>query len=87
LFCLISNPKAYNKLIAEIDGAVADGRIPASPNEVISDSVARELPYLQACIKEGLRWLPPIAGMLPKKTPPEGDTISGYFVPGGVSVA
>lgn len=87
LFCLISTPKAYTKLMTEIDAAVADGRIPASFDEVISDSVARKLPYLQACIKEGLRWLPPIAGMLPKKTPPQGDTINGYFVPGGVSVA
>lgn len=87
LFCLISNPKAYGKLMAEIDAAVANGLIPASLDKVIPDSVARELPYLQACIKEGLRWLPPIAGMLPKKTPPQGDTINGYFVPGGVTVS
>lgn len=87
LFCLISNPKAYSRLMAEIDAAVADGRIPASLDQVISDAAARELPYLQACIKEGLRWLPPIAGMLPKKTPPQSDTINGHFVPGGVTVS
>lgn len=87
LFCLISNPKAYTKLMAEIDAAVADGRIPSSLDMAIPDLVARELPYLQACIKEGIRWHPPIAGMLTKKTPPEGDTINGYFVPGGVTIS
>lgn len=71
----------------EIDAAVAEGKIPKSLDAVISNTAAMELPYLQACIREGLRWLSPIAGMLPKKTPPEGDTIEGYFVPGGVSIA
>ena len=85
MFNIISNPKAYSKLMAEIDAAVADGRIPGR-DKVITDSVGRELPYLQACIKEALRWLPPIAGLLPKQTPPEGDTICGHFVPGGVSI-
>lgn len=71
----------------EIDAAVASGKMPGDLDKVIPNKVALELPYLQACIREGLRWLPPIAGMLPKKTPPEGDTIEGYFVPGGTSIA
>ncbi|KAK5070160.1 hypothetical protein LTR64_001997 [Lithohypha guttulata] len=87
MFNLISSPRAYNKLMTEVDAAIAVGKIPRDLNQVISDSAARELPYLQACIKEGLRWLPPIVGMLAKETPPQGDTIDGYFVPGGVSVA
>lgn len=73
--------------MAEIDAAVASGKMPADLDKVIPNTVALELPYLQACIKEGMRWLSPIAGMLPKKTPPGGDTIEGYFVPGGVSIA
>ena len=29
---------------------------------------------------------PPAAGLLSKKTPPEGDTINGVFVPGGIDI-
>ncbi|KIX08762.1 uncharacterized protein Z518_03419 [Rhinocladiella mackenziei CBS 650.93] len=86
LRCIISSPQAYVKLMAEIDAAMAAGKIP-SDGSVVSNAQAKELPYLQACIKEGLRWYPPIAGMLAKKTPPAGDIINGHFVPGGVSIA
>jgi cytochrome P450 len=37
-------------------------------------------------IKEGLRIWPPVVGLMSKKVPPEGDTIDGKFVPGGVSI-
>lgn len=49
--CIISSPTVYAKLMAEIDDAVAAGKIPAT-DKVISYAHARELPYLQACIKE-----------------------------------
>ncbi|EXJ76980.1 hypothetical protein A1O3_10137 [Capronia epimyces CBS 606.96] len=87
LRCIISSPSTYAKLMAEIDEAIASGKIPSDENQVISNTNAKELPYLQACIKEGLRWYPPIAGMLAKKVPPAGDTVCGYFVPGGTSMA
>jgi hypothetical protein len=29
---------------------------------------------------------PPASGLLSKKTPPEGDTINGVFVPGGIDI-
>ncbi|KAJ9637526.1 uncharacterized protein PV06_09498 [Exophiala oligosperma] len=83
---IISSPLVYEKLLTEINEAAAAGKIP-SHDQIISNAQARDLPYLQACIKEGLRWYPPIAGMLAKKTPPSGDTISGHFVPGGTSIA
>ncbi|RMZ78725.1 hypothetical protein DV737_g3781, partial [Chaetothyriales sp. CBS 132003] len=67
LLGILSSPLVYQKLIKEIDEGVAAGKIP-SDDLIISDAQARELPYLQACIKEG-------------------DTISGHFVPGGVSIA
>ncbi|KIW95974.1 uncharacterized protein Z519_03040 [Cladophialophora bantiana CBS 173.52] len=87
LRCIISSPMAYVKLMAEIDEAIASGKIPSDENQVVSNSNAKELPYLQACIKEGLRWYPPIAGMLAKKVPRAGDRVCGYFVPGGTSMA
>lgn len=66
----------------EIDEGIADGRI-SSP---ITDAEAKQLPYLQAIIKEGLRILPPVSGLMDKEVPPEGDTIDGYFVPGGTKI-
>ena len=81
---IITNPRVYQRLQAEIDTAEQSGCI-ASP--VIRDSEARSLPYLQARIKEGLRIFPPGTGLLQKQVPPEGDTISGYFLPGGTRIA
>jgi cytochrome P450 len=77
----MTNPYIYNKLRAEIDGAIIAGKI-SSP--VVRDAEARALPYLQAVIMESLRICPPAGGLLSKVTPPEGDTVCGVFVPGGV---
>jgi hypothetical protein len=52
---IMSNPRVYAKLTAEIDEAMASGKIPTDSNAVISDAQAKELPYLQACIKEAMR--------------------------------
>ena len=70
------------RLRAEIDEVVNNGSI-SSP---IQDCEARALPYLQACIKEGLRMFPPATGRLPKEVPPEGDTFNGVFLPGGTEI-
>src|SRR5436190_10478246 len=80
---IITNPIVYQRLQAEIKEAEQNGHI---TRPVIRDSEARNLPYLQACIKEGLRICPPASGLLMKKVPPKGDMISGYFVPGGTRV-
>lgn len=48
---------------------------------------AKELPYLQAVIKEGLRILPPVISLQDKVCPPGGDIISGYKIPEGVNVS
>jgi cytochrome P450 len=78
----LSNPPVYQKLQAEIDEAISMGRI-SSP---IKDAEGRQLPYLQAVIKEGLRMMPPASGGMFKQVPPEGDTIDGKFVPGGTQI-
>ena len=79
---LLSNPAAYAKLQAEIDDAVRDGRV-SSP---VTDPEARQLPYLQAVLKEGLRMKAPAAGPLFKTVPPGGDVIDGKFIPGGTDI-
>jgi cytochrome P450 len=72
------HPRIVAKLRAEFSSANI-----SSP---IKDSEARNLPYLQAVIKEGLRIFPPIPGLLSKEVPPEGDMINGKFIPGGTKI-
>ncbi|KAJ4271332.1 hypothetical protein NW762_000034 [Fusarium torreyae] len=80
ILSLITSPTACSSLIAEIC------RFASSANTPISWAQAQTLPYLQAVVREGLRMWPPIAGLGFKQVPPEGDTINGFFVPGGTQV-
>ncbi|KAJ3945074.1 uncharacterized protein N0V96_005097 [Colletotrichum fioriniae] len=82
LLYIITNPRVHNKLLAEI--LSMDDTAPRRP--IISDAEARNLPYLQAVIKEGLRIFPPVAGLMAKQAPPEGDAWNGAFIPGGTRV-
>lgn len=52
----------------------------------IQNAEAAQLPYLQACIKEGLRIFPPITSLRERVVPPEGDTILGHRIPGGTNI-
>ncbi|KAJ4370788.1 hypothetical protein N0V83_005310 [Neocucurbitaria cava] len=78
----LTNPTIYSKLRAEIDENLAAGKI-SSP---ITDAEARQLPYLQATIREGLRIMPPASGAFFKTVPPAGDVIDGKFIPGGTQI-
>jgi len=80
ILSLITNPSAYRSLIAEIR------KVTSSVSSPISWAQTQTLPYLQAVIREGLRMWPPVAGLGFKQVPPEGDTINGFFVPGGTQV-
>jgi cytochrome P450 len=81
---ITTNPLIYLRLRSEI--LEADQRsLISSP--VISNAEALKLPYLQACIREGLRIWPPLTGLMTKKAPPEGDTFKGLFIPGGTNIA
>ncbi|KIW94721.1 uncharacterized protein Z519_04698 [Cladophialophora bantiana CBS 173.52] len=81
---LVGNPVAYRKLVAEIDKAVADGKI---SYPIVKYSEAAKLEYLSACIWEGIRLFPPLFGLQTKLAPPEGETINGVFYPPGTQVA
>ncbi|KAL2148282.1 hypothetical protein VTH82DRAFT_2430 [Thermothelomyces myriococcoides] len=82
LLHLMTNPRAYHALQAEIDQGIRDGRI-SSP---ITNAEANQLPYLQAVIYETLRIHPPVTALFFKVVPPEGDMIDGKRVPGGTEV-
>jgi cytochrome P450 len=75
---LIMHPRVVSKLRAEMESN--------SISLPIQDAEARQLPYLQAVIKEGLRIFPPVVGLMSKEVPPQGDMINGLFVPGGTKI-
>jgi cytochrome P450 len=84
---VITHPRVYFRLQAEVDKVVASGVAP----EIVSDSCLRNMPYLQAVVREALRIHPPITDVVPKKVPKGGDivTVGGkqYFLPGGTNVS
>lgn len=79
---LMTSPKMMGNFRTELNDGIKSGKI-SSP---IKDSEAKQLPYLQACIKEALRLWPPITGLLQKVVPPEGDTFNGTFIAGGTFI-
>lgn len=90
LLYLLTHPRVYAKLQAEVNAAVAAGKAPPVPG-IISDVEAKSLPYLQACIKEGMRVHSPAGGPFPKRVPDGGDTVmvdgKPVFLPGGTNVS
>lgn len=72
----------YAKVKQEIYAAQAQGRLssPATEAEV------KQLPYLQTCIKEGLRVFPPITALRERVVPEGGDTLRGVFIPAGTNI-
>lgn len=83
MFLIMGSPSAYNKIQAEIDNAVLNERI---SYPVVTYAEAQKLPYLNACIYEGLRMYPPLFGLKSKLAPPGGETIKGMFFPEGTEV-
>jgi cytochrome P450 len=82
LYHLMRHTTAYKKLTAEIDAAVADGKLSIP----IAYAEAVKLPYLKACINEGMRLHPSVALTMPRIVPTEGATISGFSFPGGYRI-
>ncbi len=77
----MTTPRAYHKLYHE----TVNAKIPL--DSIITHSRALSLPYLQACVREGLRIYPAATGLTPKIAPPEGDTLEdGTYIPPGTQV-
>ncbi|KAH7402582.1 cytochrome P450 46A1 [Pyrenochaeta sp. MPI-SDFR-AT-0127] len=79
-YLLLKNPEKMTKLKEEIRSTFA------SSDDISMEALAK-LPYVNACIKEGLRRYPPVAVGLPRLTPANGSTICGEFIPPGTTVA
>lgn len=76
---LVQNPLELEKLEREV-------RSNFKKESEITFRAIQHLPFLNAVIHEGLRLCNPVAGGMPRIVPEGGDTVSGYFLPGGVSI-
>jgi cytochrome P450 len=82
LFYVMTNPPVWNKLQHAIDEEASK-----HPGALfIPEASLRQVPYLQATIKEGLRMWPPLTGHRCKVAPPDGWMIGNKFIPGGTEV-
>ncbi|KAF2691455.1 cytochrome P450 [Lentithecium fluviatile CBS 122367] len=77
---LIAHPDKFSKLKEEV-------RDSFTCEEDITVERATSLEYLNACIEESLRMLPPAPIGFLRSVPPGGDTIDGQFLPGGTTVS
>ncbi|MFN2537585.1 MAG: cytochrome P450 [Mycobacteriales bacterium] len=75
---LLRNPSIMAKVVAEIDGLFADGGS-------VSFQALREIPVLDACIKEALRLHPPLILLL--RVAKEDLSVGGYAIRKGDLVA
>lgn len=83
LFYICASPVIYTRVVSELTTALREHRI---TRPIIRSSESLALPYLQSCIREGLRLYPPVVGQLAKEVPPSGDKIDGKFAPGGTII-
>ncbi|ROW05402.1 hypothetical protein VSDG_00565 [Cytospora chrysosperma] len=83
VYHLLRYPGGWQRIRDEIRAAQEEGRC---QGEVISYDDAVRLPYLQACIKEGLRVMSPISAGLPRVAAKGGVTIGETHFPEGVTL-
>ncbi|KAL3584919.1 hypothetical protein FPOAC2_14700 [Fusarium poae] len=75
LWHLLHKPELYSRLRAELKTVMPEKGSQPTLKQLES------LPFLSACIKEGLRITCPPRGRLPRVVPPEGLQCNGVFIP------
>ncbi|XP_035915937.1 cytochrome P450 CYP12A2-like [Anopheles stephensi] len=78
LYCLAQNPEKQEKLRAELRQIMPEKNTPLTPDRM------KNMPYLRACIKEGLRMYPPTSGN--GRCAGKNLVLQGYQIPKGVLV-
>lgn len=79
---LITTPICYKRLLGEIDEWNDAGRL----SDPVKESEAKQMPYLQAVIKEAMRLHPSVGMLMERHVPKGGSTICGKFIPEGYVV-
>jgi cytochrome P450 len=82
---VLSSPAVHATLRAELDEAIAAGRVPATGH--VEWSQAQALPYFQACLREAMRLRPAVGVNITRYVPPGGAELAGRFFRGGTRVA
>jgi cytochrome P450 len=77
MYYLLRDKRIMTKLRDEIDANFKS-------YDEIKAATASKLPYLSAVLNEAMRIYPAIAWQPCRVVPPGGDTVDGYFLPGGV---
>ncbi|KAK5230816.1 hypothetical protein LTR47_007371 [Exophiala xenobiotica] len=77
MYCLMGNPQSLQKLRQEIDRAIEE----RGSDDMLTFQESQKLPYLQACIKEGLRMHPATGLPMVRVVPKGGATIAGRYFP------
>jgi cytochrome P450 len=83
---LLKAPRVYRKLMQELDGAVKDGIISSTTDEIVTWKSSQTLPYLDAVVQEAFRLHPAAGLMLERVVPSPGLHILGQYIPGGTIV-
>ncbi|CBF77081.1 protein CYP675A1 [Aspergillus nidulans FGSC A4] len=83
LYNIFRNRAVYEKLTSEIDAAITSHQL-SRPH--ITYTEATRLPYLGACIKEGIRMHPITGVSFPRHAPSCGCEVGGYWIPGNTRV-
>ena len=77
-FELLKHPQEHKQLVDEV-------RSSFNKESDITVASTLDLPYLNAVIEEGLRYCVPAPGFGSRVVPPQGGTVCGHTLPGGVS--
>ena len=78
-YLLLKHPDCMVKVLEELRGSFR------TKDEIDLQAVGR-LEYFQAVVNESFRVYPPGVAGQGRRVPAEGDTVSGHWIPGGVSL-
>ncbi len=82
IYYLLKNPDCKKKFIAEIDERKKQGKL----SDPVTLEEANDMPYLQACMSEGLRLHPAVGMSLPRVVPEGGIEIDNKHIPAGTII-
>ncbi|KAJ5901879.1 hypothetical protein N7495_002407 [Penicillium taxi] len=81
---LLSSPKAYERMIEEIDASSSKGLLSDIPQY---DEVIQHLPFFVGCVKETMRLCPSAPNIFPRYVTEPGIELYGKFVPAGTEIS